>query len=252
VVVFLSWPDWPQGAPLIAAASVVSALAVLEASRLFSRRVPITVDLVLAASAAAATSAVATGHPMAIPLLVLPGLVRGAWCVLEGNPAGSVRSAAGVGWMALAAASSLGLLVRLRLGEGSFWLFMVPLLVCWLGDTAAYLAGCAFGRHRLAPAISPSKTWEGLAFGLAGSALGAVAAGTIGAGLPLVRMIVLGLAAGSAGALSDLVESALKRDSGAKDSGSFLPGHGGVLDRIDSLLAASPAAWLLLTAWGVM
>lgn len=231
---------------------MVSALATLEASRLFSRRAPLAVDLVLAASAAAATAAVATGHPATLPLLLLPGLVRGGWSVLDGDPSGSVRSAAGTGWVSAASSVALGLLVSLRLGDGSFWLFLVPLLVCWLGDTAAYLAGCAFGRHRLAPSISPGKTWEGLAAGLAGSALGALVAGTLGEGLPPVRMIALGLIAGGAGALSDLVESSLKRDSGVKDSGFFLPGHGGVLDRIDSLLAASPAAWLILTAWGVI
>lgn len=251
-VLLVSWPDWPRAIPLIVAASVVAAIAALEAAKLFSDPAPIAVDVVTAASAAAATSALAIGNGAGLPLLALPGLVRGAWTVLRGNPAGSVRSVAGTGWIAALASLGLGLLVRMRLGDGSFWIFMIPLMACWLGDSAAYMAGCAFGRHRMAPSISPSKTWEGFAAGLLGSVAGAILAGSLGAGLEAWRMSLLGLAAGCAGALSDLVESALKRDSGAKDSGHFLPGHGGVLDRIDSLLAASPVCWLLLSAWGIL
>jgi phosphatidate cytidylyltransferase len=131
-------------------------------------------------------------------------------------------------------------------------LFLVLGLV-WIADTAAYFAGNAFGRRRLAPAISPGKTWEGVAgavaatlayaiiFAVPGAPLAAYArqagwTGYLGAVVLLCAVSVLG----------DLFESALKRQAGVKDSGSMLPGHGGILDRIDSILSALPTAAVLL------
>ncbi len=118
------------------------------------------------------------------------------------------------------------------------------LTVC--SDTGAYAAGVLFGRHPMAPAISPKKTWEGLA----GSLVLCLTAG--GLSLPLLLHaqvwpgLVLGAAAVAAATLGDLVESMIKRDLAIKDMGSVLPGHGGVLDRIDSLLLVAPVSWLLL------
>jgi phosphatidate cytidylyltransferase len=132
------------------------------------------------------------------------------------------------------------------------------LTLIWIADTAAYGAGRAFGRRKLAPHISPGKTWEGVAGGMLGCAvyaavlaaytprLAALTGGVrwvpyIGAALLLCALSVLG----------DLFESALKRRAGVKDSGSLLPGHGGILDRIDSTTSTLPVAVLLLDWAGV-
>jgi phosphatidate cytidylyltransferase len=120
------------------------------------------------------------------------------------------------------------------------WLIYV-MTVVWAGDTGAYFAGRAFGKHPLHPAVSPKKTIEGAIGGLAGSALGGL--GTILLlDLPIGLLPGLGLAllAGAVAQAGDLAESVLKRSAGVKDSGSILPGHGGMLDRIDGLLFALP------------
>jgi phosphatidate cytidylyltransferase len=113
--------------------------------------------------------------------------------------------------------------------------------VVWIADTAAYLAGRQFGRHKLAPIISPGKTWEGVAGALVGLALYAGAVSGL-ADLPLLSLlpVVAGLLYLSV--LGDLFESWIKRVSGMKDSGDLLPGHGGVLDRIDALTSTLPIA----------
>ncbi len=124
----------------------------------------------------------------------------------------------------------------------ALFLLLAPV---WAGDIGAMVVGRAFGRHRLAPRLSPGKTWEG-AFGGFAAAVGVgVAAGTLLGAAPVVGVGV-GATAGLFGQLGDLLESGLKRASGIKDSGFLLPGHGGILDRLDSfLLAFIPSATLL-------
>jgi len=126
------------------------------------------------------------------------------------------------------------------------WL-MIALLVSWAGDTAALYVGRAFGRHKLAPRVSPSKTWEGSVASVAG---GVLAAGVYAHYLiPSAELwAVLGVAAAGniAGQVGDLCESAFKRGAGVKDSGTTLPGHGGWLDRIDSSLFSIPVVYALL------
>ncbi len=121
-------------------------------------------------------------------------------------------------------------------------------LVIWLGDICAYLVGRPFGRTPFFARLSPRKTWEGAVAGLLGSLLGAWAfehwiwkTGSVKAVMLLAAWIAI------AGQVGDLVESAIKRGANQKDSGTLLPGHGGFLDRIDSLLFAAPALWLVLS-----
>lgn len=147
-------------------------------------------------------------------------------------------------WCALAVIHGADLEPSLLRGvpQGHVWL-LVALLTVWAADTGAYFTGRRFGRRKLAPSISPNKTVEGMLGGLAAGVLVAVAASPLaGAGLdrlPLVALVAL-VAAGFS-VIGDLVESLLKRHVGAKDSGDWLPGHGGVLDRLDGVLAALPA-----------
>jgi phosphatidate cytidylyltransferase len=111
-------------------------------------------------------------------------------------------------------------------------------------DTAAYFVGRAFGRHRLAPALSPGKTVEGAAGGLLGGALGAVGIrALLLPSLPLPDTLLLGILIAALGALGDLFESLVKRWAGTKDSGRLFPGHGGMLDRLDSLLFGAPVLY---------
>lgn len=128
-------------------------------------------------------------------------------------------------------------------GQGD-WL-TVTLCMAFFSDTVAYLAGRAFGRHKLYPAVSPAKTWEGAAGGLLGSCLASVGLGSLWLipELPLGHAVVLGIVSSICGQAGDLVESMLKRSFGVKDSGKLLPGHGGVLDRVDGLLFVAPVAY---------
>lgn len=128
-------------------------------------------------------------------------------------------------------------------------LFLVG--VTWAGESAAYLVGSAIGRHPLAPMISPGKTVEGA---VAQLVVSVAAAGTLGAALlpecAIGRSLVAGVVLGVVGQIGDLAESVIKRSAGAKDTGRIIPGHGGLLDRIDSLLFNVPAYYFLSTSGG--
>ncbi|AML57270.1 Phosphatidate cytidylyltransferase [Serratia rubidaea] len=123
---------------------------------------------------------------------------------------------------------------------GAWWLLYVMLLV-WGADSGAYVFGKLFGKHKLAPKVSPGKTWEGLIGGLVTSAL---ISWLFGRYAPLnvvpATLLVCSVTAALASVLGDLTESMFKREAGIKDSGHLIPGHGGILDRIDSLTAAVP------------
>lgn len=146
------------------------------------------------------------------------------------------------GWGALAVGPLytgylLGLWLALRLAEGGLGWVLFGLLVVFASDTASYFAGRLWGKRRLAPTISPKKTWEGAAGGLAGAG---VAAALLSPLTPLSppAAAALGVVLSLAGQVGDLAESFLKRSVAAKDSGGLLPGHGGLLDRMDSIVFA--------------
>jgi phosphatidate cytidylyltransferase len=126
------------------------------------------------------------------------------------------------------------------------WL-MFALLLSWAGDTTALYIGRTFGRHKLAPVVSPQKTWEGAAGSIAGAMIaGGIYAHYLIPDTPVAIVLALAAAGNIAGQLGDLAESALKRRADVKDSGSSLPGHGGWLDRIDSILFTVPVIYALV------
>lgn len=126
---------------------------------------------------------------------------------------------------------------QIGFSSGLWWL-LTMILGVWGFDTGAFFAGHFFGRHKLAPNISPGKTWEGVIGGLIFSVAAALLFTVRPLGVSWYLAIVLGLLIGVAATLGDLAESLIKRQTHVKDSGQFMPGHGGVLDRIDSLLFA--------------
>jgi phosphatidate cytidylyltransferase len=143
-------------------------------------------------------------------------------------------------------------LVRLRLTfpDGAQWVLFALVLV-WVADTGAFFFGRMFGRIHLAPTVSPGKTWEGVVGGVTVSMLVAIL-GSRWFQVPLATFLPLCLAAVGFSVVGDLTESLLKRSAGVKDSGSLFPGHGGVMDRIDSLTGAAPVLLLGLSLLGVI
>jgi phosphatidate cytidylyltransferase len=143
----------------------------------------------------------------------------------------------GLGLLWLVFLRSVDLLTPHGSASGTFWLLLV-LLPTWAADVVAYLLGSSLGRRKLAPAISPGKTWEGSIAGSIAAALVVVVMGQA-AGIGSLATVFVALLIGPVGVVADLFESGLKRMAGVKDSGGFLPGHGGLLDRIDSLMGTS-------------
>lgn len=178
-------------------------------------------------------------------------LIATPW-VVQRWPRRSPLAMSVVGWVVLA-----GVFVALVELQGrSPWLVLAAMAVVWIADTAAYFSGRALGRRKLAPEVSPGKTWEGVYGALVAVAIYAAAlvplAGAAGFGArvdatTVALWIALALALAGVSVVGDLFESLLKRQAGVKDSGSLLPGHGGVLDRTDALLAAMPPAALAAT-----
>ena len=125
-------------------------------------------------------------------------------------------------------------------GDNGRELIFFVLLITWMGDTTAYYGGKGFGKHKLAPAISPKKTVEGAIIGLIGSIVGAIIAKSWFLDISILNAIAAGILIGVFGQFGDLSESIIKRNLQVKDSGGIIPGHGGILDRVDSLLFSAP------------
>jgi len=178
-------------------------------------------------------------------LFVLGVAVLTLWTkrpLVEALPAAGI-SASGL----LLVAFPLSFSVRLHgLGREGPWLLLFALVITWAGDSVAYFAGRAIGKHPLAPHLSPKKTWEGTVASFAGSLLVAVVF-TRWLSAPLAQLLAMAGAGNVAGQFGDLLESAYKRSAGVKDSGGLLPGHGGILDRIDALILAIPVVWYYWT-----
>jgi phosphatidate cytidylyltransferase len=141
------------------------------------------------------------------------------------------------------------LLIRQLSDHGRLAAFTVVVAV-WAGDTLAYAGGRLLGRHRMAPNTSPGKTWEGFAFGTAATLFVTFVALYKAHFLTIGESFVLGAVIAVAAPIGDLFESMLKRDAGVKDAGALLGGHGGMLDRLDALLFAAPAAYFCIAALG--
>jgi phosphatidate cytidylyltransferase len=163
----------------------------------------------------------------------------------------------------LYASALLSFLVAIRHGphadahpRGSVALAVLPLVVTWVGDTCAMAAGKLVGGPKLAPILSPHKTWAGAIGGAGGAVVAALAFGPlvldrVAFGLPQWQLVVVGLVAALAAQVGDVAESLLKREVGMKDSSSLIPGHGGVLDRLDSLYFVLPIAAGLFRLFGL-
>lgn len=211
---------------------------------------------VLTAAIAAPLAILVIAAPGGLPFLGLLAVVFvlgfvEAFRLLPGG--GATRSALAVLYLGVPVAA----FAILRLATPRDWppalglepgarLVLVLVITTWAGDTAAYFVGRSLGRHKLAPRVSPGKTWEGAIANLVASlavALGLARVGQLGVNCGLT----IGLAVGVLGQAGDLLESALKRRAGVKDSGTLFPGHGGVLDRVDSLLLSAPVTAVLIS-----
>jgi phosphatidate cytidylyltransferase len=191
------------------------------------------------------------GHPMTKPVVVIYSCAVVFWCGiaplwLAMNPAHPNRAVLLVSGVLVLVPAYIALL---DLRDRGIEVFLLIGAIVWIADVAAYFSGRRFGRRKLAPSISPGKSWEGvmgglIAVGLYGLAMSGVLRGLIEAATPTVALVAAALILGGFSVVGDLFESSLKRQAGVKDSGYILPGHGGILDRIDALLPVMPLAAL--------
>jgi phosphatidate cytidylyltransferase len=243
------------GWPYLVLVEAIVTLGVLEFYRMAQAKGAMPHTLVGVISAAGLVALLYYGHTAASGLLVTGAFLLVLILELRrGRPEGSMLNIGTtvlgvfyVGWLG----GHLGLLRTLAASAGhpelGAGVIIFTFFVTWSGDTGAYFVGRAWGRHPLYPAVSPRKSVEGAFGGLAA----AIVAGFLGRTwllpeLNVIDTLILGLVAGSIGPIGDLVESLMKRDSGLKDSAAMIPGHGGVLDRFDSLLFVSPVFYYYL------
>jgi CDP-diglyceride synthetase len=245
-------PDMP-GIVVALFFALVCFLAGIETARLFGGTSPPTMLESVVAGACGALIALSVSlcsdNCTVLATLILPFPLIGAVRMRRWSTDCPGGASPGIAGLMVLYGVGLGVLARHRIyWPDGFELVLIPLLICWIGDSAAYFTGSLAGKHKLAPSISPAKSWEGLFGQIAGSTAGAVIAGTVIAGLAVWQMIPLGIIGGLLATLGDLMESSVKRRAGVKDSGSLLPGHGGVLDRFDSLVLVAPLTWIWLAS----
>lgn len=232
-----------------AAVALISVLALYEFLVMGRRKgyeMPIILCLVIAVFIIAAfiREEVSVEVGMFVALLVIPG-----WYVffarnIDNALPSSAVAVLGTMYIAMLAGS----IIRLHSDFGPVIgpkLVYFLLLVVWLGDTGAYYTGKNFGKHKMSPRISPKKTWEGLAGGMVASVITAVVIhATFFPQFALVHAITVGIVLSLTGVIGDLAESMWKRSAAVKDSGSLIPGHGGIFDRVDSILFTAPILYI--------
>jgi phosphatidate cytidylyltransferase len=229
--------------------AVAFGLGVLAAEELFGLARASQIDVSLAASRVATALVIgSSGVPDSLELLLVTALIAvaasslGAW---RGGPSALASVSVSLFpalYIGLPIAAMIG--IRALGGPRALFLLMLTIIV---SDTAQYYSGRAFGRRPLAPVVSPKKTIEGAVGGLVfGTALFAVVGMWWLPALPVAFRVLLGLTLVALGIAGDLFESMLKRSAGVKDSSALIPGHGGVLDRIDALLFAAPVYYIVL------
>ncbi|MBA3488418.1 MAG: phosphatidate cytidylyltransferase [Longispora sp.] len=178
--------------------------------------------------------------------LLLTVLAAGVWRLADG-PSGYRRSTAASALVAVYVPFLASFFVLLLRPDDGAVRVLAVLLAVVLSDTGGYVAGVFFGRHPMAPTVSPKKSWEGFTGSTLACVVGGVIMLTVGLDAAWWTGILFGVALAVASTIGDLAESLLKRDLGIKDMGALLPGHGGVMDRMDSLLVAAPVGYLLLS-----
>jgi phosphatidate cytidylyltransferase len=186
----------------------------------------------------------AGGRPSIEEALFLFVLGIAAITLFTKRPLVEALPAAGISSSGLVlVAFPLSFAIRIHgLGTQGPVLLLFAMVIIWVGDTAAYFVGRSIGKYKLAPHLSPKKTWEGTVASFLGS-LGVALIFASFMTVPLRHLLAMAAVGNVAGQVGDLLESAYKRSAGIKDSGSLLPGHGGVLDRIDALILAIPVVW---------
>jgi phosphatidate cytidylyltransferase len=250
----LFWLDGPWFFLGVLAVFELAAWEVVTIARPWAPRAPLAaLPVLVAAVSVVFAPEPLLGRPLPEGALVALGLAltggTGALVLARRTPVGEGPAALGLlAFGALYLALPVACLARLQRFDP--WLVFLLFAIVWLGDTAAFYVGRRWGRRRLAPVVSPRKTWEGAA-ACSLTALVCAAVWSLGrenrVDLPLVALAALTSVAAQVG---DLVESSFKRAAGRKDSGSALPGHGGWLDRLDAMVFAAPVWWLGLVALG--
>lgn len=191
----------------------------------------------------------AAGQLAALTATVLTVLL---WSLADTDDRRPLRNAGGGLLMALWVPFLGSFLLLLLRRDAGVWYIIVTVALTATADIAAYAVGSQLGRHKLAPAVSPGKTWEGFAGGvLATIVVAGALAPLVIAELSVARAVVLGAVVALVAIAGDLSESAVKRSLGIKDLGTLLPGHGGIMDRIDAMLFTLPVAHLVLLAGGL-
>jgi phosphatidate cytidylyltransferase len=225
----------------------VSALALYEFLVLGRRKgyqlpVPLCITVMLFIIAAFVLQPISVEMGVFLALLVIP-----AWYVFGRSSLEDALPSSAIAVMATLYVGMLGgSLIRLHNDFADGWkLVFFLMLVVWLGDAGAYYVGRTFGRHQLSPRISPKKTVEGLAGGIATAVIAAIVIQlTFFQTFPLVHAAVAGVLLSVAGVIGDLAESMWKRSAAVKDSGTLIPGHGGFLDRLDSIFFTAPILYV--------
>lgn len=177
-----------------------------------------------------------------VVLIIVLGAM--AWSLLQDDPL--VNAGVRVGWLLatpIYVGGTLAAVAMVRDFDPTGAWVLLTMVLAWGSDTAAYFVGRKFGKTKLAPRISPKKTLEGSAGGLTAAVVGSLIMSFFLPGMTPIDAIALGVIGGAAGQAGDLLMSVLKRSSGVKDSGGILPGHGGILDRVDALAFTAPATW---------
>ena len=261
VIVVAWWSVWSV-AVAVAIAAVIGVTELYGVLRVggYRPRVPVGVAIALASILAFSLQPL-LGGDLTLPVVTLAIVGSLVVEVIDYRTQGALPSwgltlagALYLGWLfghfvllrALDTPLNASLFTPFRIAPGTAWIFMI-FAITFIQDTAAYFVGRRWGRHKMVPILSPKKTWEGALGGLIGSiAAGLLCVPLFGLPITLAQAALLGLVGGFVGPLGDLAESFIKRQVGVKDAGQLIPGHGGILDRADSLLFNGAVLYYLI------